>query len=147
MAGVGGLEDFCLKTQLAAIAGGVLLLAANGAFSGRVRCCCRRCLVCPGARHGSPSVLVVEDRWKDDNCAACRRCSSGGTAVAGGGLAWLPHWLGASHVVSGELALVMGSDRVLSVDIHALWSRNRYLPLRVRTLIDALAEQVPRLLG
>lgn len=62
-------------------------------------------------------------------------------------MAWLPHWLGASHVVSGELALVMGSDRVLSVDIHALWPRNRYLPLRVRTLIDALAEQVPRLLG
>lgn len=69
------------------------------------------------------------------------------SAVEGGGLAWLPRWLGAPYVASGELTLVMDSDRVLSVDIHAVWPHNKYLPLRTRTLIDALAGQVPILMG
>lgn len=69
------------------------------------------------------------------------------SAVEGGGLAWLPRWLGAPYVASGELTLVMDSDRVLSVDIHAVWPQNKYLPLRTRTLIDALAAQVPILMG
>ncbi len=69
------------------------------------------------------------------------------SAIEGGGLAWLPRWLGAPYVASGELTLVMDSDRVLSVDIHAVWPQNRYLPLRTRTLIDTLAAQVPILMG
>ncbi len=69
------------------------------------------------------------------------------SAVDGGGLAWLPRWLGAPHVAAGELRLVMDSDRVLAVDIHAVWPRNRYLPLRTRALIDALSSQVPLRLG
>ena len=68
-------------------------------------------------------------------------------AIAGGGLAWLPHWLGMRHVPSGELALVMGADQVLSRDIHVLWPQSRYLPYRIRLVIDALAVQVPILLG
>ena len=60
---------------------------------------------------------------------------------------WLPRWLGAPYVTAGELTLVMDMDRVLSVDIHALWPQNKYLPLRTRMLIDALAAQVPILMG
>ncbi|AKZ64495.1 LysR family transcriptional regulator [Herbaspirillum hiltneri N3] len=69
------------------------------------------------------------------------------SAVQGGGLAWLPRWLGAPHVAAGELELVMDMDRVLSVDIHAVWPQNKYLPLRTRTLIDALTAEVPILMG
>ena len=68
------------------------------------------------------------------------------TAVEGGGLAWLPRWLGAPYLASKQLAIVMDSDRVLSVDIYAVWPQNRYLPLRTRTLIDALVEQIPNML-
>jgi DNA-binding transcriptional LysR family regulator len=69
------------------------------------------------------------------------------SAVEGGGLAWLPRWLGAQYVTSGTLALVMDSDRVASVDIHAVWPQNKFLPLRTRMLIDALVAQVPGLMG
>lgn len=69
------------------------------------------------------------------------------SAIDGGGLAWLPRWLGAPYVASGELALVMDSDRVLSVDIYAMWPQNKYLPQRTRVLIDALATQVPGLMA
>jgi DNA-binding transcriptional LysR family regulator len=68
------------------------------------------------------------------------------SAVEGGGLAWLPRWLGAPYMASGKLMLVMDSDRVEAVDIYAMWPQNRYLPQRTRTLIDALATQVPILM-
>jgi len=69
------------------------------------------------------------------------------SAVEGGGLAWLPRWLGAPYVDDGTLTLVMDSDRVMAVDIYVVWPRNRYLPQRTSTLIDALATQVPGLMG
>lgn len=65
------------------------------------------------------------------------------SAIEGGGLAWLPRWLGAPYMASGKLTLVMDSDRVLSVDIHAMWPQTKYLPLRTRLTIDALAAQIP----
>ena len=68
-------------------------------------------------------------------------------AVEGGGLAWLPRWLGAPYVASGNLALVMDSDRVMSVDIHVVWPQTKYLPQRTRLTIDALAAQVPVFMG
>jgi len=68
-------------------------------------------------------------------------------AVEGGGLAWLPRWLGAPYVASGSLELVMDSDRVMSVDIHVVWPQTKYLPQRTRLTIDALAAQVPVFMG
>lgn len=69
------------------------------------------------------------------------------SAVEGGGLAWLPGWLGAPYLESGQLQLVMGSERVQPVDIHIVWPKSKYLPHRTRLLIDALAEQVPQMMG
>lgn len=91
---------------------------------------------------GTSHTLLLEGRERYDDLQVVAD-----SAIAGGGLAWLPRWLGAPHVASGELVLVMDSDRVLSVDIHVLWPQNRHLPLRVRTLVDALTDQVPALLG
>jgi DNA-binding transcriptional LysR family regulator len=68
-------------------------------------------------------------------------------AVEGGGLAWLPRWLGAPYVATEQLALVMDSDRVLSVDIHAVWPKTNYLPQRARLAIDTLVAQVPIYMG
>ena len=59
----------------------------------------------------------------------------------------MPRWLGASYVASGKLELVMDSDRVMSVDIHAVWPQTQYLPLRTRLTIDALVTQVPVFMG
>lgn len=68
-------------------------------------------------------------------------------AVAGAGLAWLPCWMLAPHTRAGELALVMDSQRVLATEIHAVWPKTRYLPAKTRAAIDALAAEIPRLMG
>jgi DNA-binding transcriptional LysR family regulator len=68
-------------------------------------------------------------------------------AVCGAGLAWLPCWLVAPQVRTGELALVMDSERVLSADIHAVWPNARYMPAKTRAAVDLLAARVPGMLG
>lgn len=68
-------------------------------------------------------------------------------AVAGTGLAWLPCWLLALHVRAGELELVLDGQHVLPTNIHAVWPRTRHLPLKTRVAIDALAAEVPAMLG
>jgi DNA-binding transcriptional LysR family regulator len=70
-----------------------------------------------------------------------------GAAVSGAGLAWLPCWLSAPHVRAGELILVMDSQRVLATDIHAVWPQARHLPSKVRAAIDALAAEIPAMIG
>jgi DNA-binding transcriptional LysR family regulator len=68
-------------------------------------------------------------------------------AVAGVGIARLPRWLIAPLLKSGELVLLMEGAEVESSDIHAVWPHSRYLPSKTRAAIDALAAEVPALLG
>jgi DNA-binding transcriptional LysR family regulator len=68
-------------------------------------------------------------------------------AVAGSGLAWLPCWLLARYVRSGELTLVMDSERVVATSIHAVWPQTIHLPSKTRAAIDALVANIPGLIG
>lgn len=68
-------------------------------------------------------------------------------AIAGAGLAWLPCWLLARHLRTGELEVVLDCERVLATDIYAVWPQTQYLPAKTRAAIDALAAQVPALMG
>ena len=68
-------------------------------------------------------------------------------AIAGAGLAWLPCWLAAKHMRTGELELVMDCDRMSATDIHAVWPQSHYLPIKTRMAINALAAETPRLVG
>jgi DNA-binding transcriptional LysR family regulator len=68
-------------------------------------------------------------------------------AVSGAGLAWLPCWMFARQLRAGELELVMDSDRVLATEIHAVWPRALHLPSKTRLAIDALAAEIPALIG
>ncbi|WP_120634594.1 LysR family transcriptional regulator [Ruegeria sp. EL01] len=67
--------------------------------------------------------------------------------IEGGGLAWLPRWLGRPHLASGALQLVLDSDQVQPIDIRAVWPKSKFLPLRTRAVIDALIKRVPHFLG
>jgi len=67
-------------------------------------------------------------------------------AVAGAGLAWLPCWLIAPYVRTGELTLVMDSERVPTPDIHAVWPRARYMPAKIRVAVDALVARIPAMI-
>jgi len=68
-------------------------------------------------------------------------------AVAGCGLAWLPCWLMAPYVRDGKLALVMGSERMAGAEASAVRPNSRHTPSKVRAAIDALVDEIPRLMG
>lgn len=87
---------------------------------------------------GQIRELRVEARLRFDDLQAIADA-----AVAGVGLAWLPCWLMAEHLRSGELQLVMSSDRVLATEIHAVWPQTRYLSSKMRVAIDALVAGIP----
>lgn len=89
------------------------------------------------AGHLVPVQVRSRERYDDLQVVA-------DAAVAGAGLAWMPRWLGMPHVESGELKLVMDSDRVPSIDIHLLWPRTRFLPTRTRAVIEGLAAGLKR---
>ncbi|WP_288393167.1 LysR family transcriptional regulator [uncultured Herbaspirillum sp.] len=67
--------------------------------------------------------------------------------VAGAGLAHLPCWLISAHVKAGRLVKLMPEESFATIDMHLAWSPTRHLPLRIRTVIDALAAALPPLLG
>ncbi|UCI07058.1 LysR family transcriptional regulator [Mesorhizobium sp. B1-1-8] len=68
-------------------------------------------------------------------------------AAAGMGLAWLPCWLVKPRVASGELVTVLENLTAIEFNSSALWPQAPSMPLRVRVLIDALAERLPGMVG
>jgi DNA-binding transcriptional LysR family regulator len=68
-------------------------------------------------------------------------------AAAGLGLAWLPCWLIQSRVAKGELVRLFDDLPATEFNSSALWPRAPFLPSRVRVLIDALAAQLPAMMG
>ncbi len=68
-------------------------------------------------------------------------------AVAGFGIAWLPSWLLADYVKRGELIALMDRCFVPEQEIHVIWQQTRYLPLKMRCAIDALATAIPPMLA
>ena len=67
-------------------------------------------------------------------------------ALAGMGIARLPWWLAHEWVGSNRLVPVL--PRAFSEDtaVHVVWPHARFLPLKTRAAIDALARHAPRLL-
>lgn len=68
-------------------------------------------------------------------------------AAAGLGLAWLPEWLVRERLNAGELVAVLENQPGATMDIHALWPGATHMPLRLRLAVDALMEQLPKVLG
>jgi len=68
-------------------------------------------------------------------------------ASAGLGFAWLPEWLVRERLRSGALISVM-EDRVLTtMDVHALWPNALHMPMRLRLAVDALMEDLPKVVA
>jgi DNA-binding transcriptional LysR family regulator len=59
------------------------------------------------------------------------------------GLAWLPSWLVAARLRSGQLVEVLPGSRGAGFKVYAVWPLARHLPMRVRAIIDALVREVP----
>ncbi|HBP6730559.1 TPA: hypothetical protein SHT56_003504 [Pseudomonas aeruginosa] len=62
------------------------------------------------------------------------------SCLAGLGIACLPEWLAQPYVARGELISVLPEYPGPVLPIHAIWPRGRYLPARVRVVIDGLVE-------
>ncbi|CAJ0730602.1 LysR-substrate domain-containing protein [Ralstonia mannitolilytica] len=69
-----------------------------------------------------------------------------GAGVAGLGLVQLPCWLLTHYVDTGQLVTVRERCGVRPMDVHAVWPRTPYLPLKTRCAIDALAADIPRMI-
>jgi DNA-binding transcriptional LysR family regulator len=68
-------------------------------------------------------------------------------AIAGMGLAWLPCWLIRSHVASGDLVPLLRDIPAMEFRSSALWPQSPVVPSRVRVMIDALAAELPAMMG
>jgi len=66
-----------------------------------------------------------------------------GAGIAGLGLVQLPCWLLTRYVATGELVAVRERCCVHPWDIHAVWPKTPYLPLKTRCAIDALVSEIP----
>lgn len=67
-------------------------------------------------------------------------------AVAGMGLAWLPHWLIRDRMRAGALVELWTDRPSAAMECYAVWPATRYLPLRSRLAIDALVSGLPKCL-
>lgn len=61
--------------------------------------------------------------------------------LAGLGIAYLPTWLAAEHLRSGEIALVWPEYFIENELVHALWPKTRTPAPKVRVVVDALVER------
>ncbi len=61
-------------------------------------------------------------------------------AVLGLGLTQLPDYMASEAIAAGRLVEVLAQHRPPAMPIHAVMLGNRMLPMRVRVLLDALAE-------
>ena len=57
-----------------------------------------------------------------------------------------PRWLVAPHLRAGELVLLPETEGETE-QIHTLWPNTRYLPAKTRAAIDALAKEIPAMMG
>jgi DNA-binding transcriptional LysR family regulator len=63
-------------------------------------------------------------------------------AVDGAGIAHVPYWLVNEHLQSGTLVRVLVDASSITVPLHAIWPRSRYMPCKLRVVIDALLDAI-----
>ncbi len=91
---------------------------------------------------GKLQELRIERRLQFDDVQAMADAT-----IAGAGIARLPRWLAEPYVRSGQLALLRDTESGMESEINAVWPQTRYLPLKIRAAVDALAEEIPTMLG
>lgn len=141
-----------LGTQRMAICAAPAYLAGHGRPRSVEELAAHRGIVYARGGHEVPwRVLDAEGRTQEPRLDSRLRLDDlqaiADAAIAGAGLAWLPCWLLARHLRAGELELVLDCERVLATEIYAVWPQTRYLPSKTRAAIDALAAQIPALMG
>jgi len=101
-----------------------------------------------GAQHGDKILLALHVGQMhtgntSNSAAGTVRANNSLCDSAVTGLMWLPNWLSARYLRSGELVPVLSQIRLLPSEIHAVWPHSRYLPAKTRAAIDILLAQMP----
>ncbi|MBR0560567.1 LysR family transcriptional regulator [Neokomagataea anthophila] len=65
--------------------------------------------------------------------------------LKGMGVAYLPHWLAHSYIASGALVPVLEGFTSGAFDTYAVWPSVRYMPMRLRVVIDALVRELKQI--
>ncbi len=87
---------------------------------------------------GVPRDVVIPHRLRFDDLETILA-----TAQAGAGIARLPCWLIAEPLRTGALAKVLPGLPGTRIGMHLAWQQTRYLPSRMRVVIDALMADIP----
>lgn len=67
-------------------------------------------------------------------------------ALAGLGIARLPLWMAGQWVEAHQLVPVLAAAYADDTQVHVVWPRARFLPLKTRAAIDLLAHEAPKAL-
>ncbi|MBN8950298.1 MULTISPECIES: LysR family transcriptional regulator [unclassified Rhizobium] len=67
-------------------------------------------------------------------------------ASSGMGITWLPCWLVRQYLSAGTLVPAMRNISSRAVNIYAVWPQTPHLPLKMRVVIDLLAERLPAIM-
>jgi DNA-binding transcriptional LysR family regulator len=89
-----------------------------------------------------PISVPVRSRYRVNNAVAMLD-----SVLAGAGISLQPTWMVADLLVEGRLVRVLGRHTGPAQEAHLLYAPRRYQPLRVRVLVDFLAERVAKLPG
>lgn len=98
----------------------------------------------PGRGRDLPQRFLVRGRRVEKTWPAPLRFNDGDAMVAaaalGMGLAQVPDYMAADELAAGRLVEVLARQRPAPQPVHALTPASRYVPARVRVLLDLLAE-------
>jgi len=67
-------------------------------------------------------------------------------ASSGMGITWLPCWLVRDHMSAGTLVPALKNTSSRAVNIYLVWPQTPQLPLKMRVVIDLLAERLPQIM-
>jgi DNA-binding transcriptional LysR family regulator len=89
-----------------------------------------------------PVTVLVRSRYRVNNAVALLDSVLGGV-----GISLQPTWMVADLLEQGRLVRLLGRHTGPAQEVHLLYAPRRHQPLRVRVLVDFLAERVAKLPG
>jgi DNA-binding transcriptional LysR family regulator len=89
-----------------------------------------------------PVTVPVRSRYRVNNAVALLD-----SVLGGAGISLQPTWMVADLLAQGRLVRVLGRHTGPAQEVHLLYAPRRHQPLRVRVLVDFLAERVAKLPG
>lgn len=89
-----------------------------------------------------PVDVPVRSRYRVNNAVAMLD-----SVLAGAGISLQPTWMVADLLAQGRLVRVLARHTGPAQEVHLLYAPRRHQPLRVRVLVDFLAQRVAKLPG